>query len=36
MEKVLYDFYLHLISISVIDEGSTVKVININSKRLKS
>ena len=35
-EKVLYDFSLYLILISVIDQGSTVKVININSKRLKS
>ena len=36
VEKVLCDYYLYLILISIMDEGSTIKVININSKRLKS
>ena len=36
VEKILYDFYLYLILISIMDEGSTIKVMNIDSKRLKS
>ena len=27
VEKILYDFYLYLILISIMDEGSTIKVI---------